>query len=122
MIDHVVLKATTASFKATVEFYEQALQSIGYKNLRAIPDRATGFGDTSPDFWIFAGGDGEGAHVALRAKDREAVRQFYDAAIKAGGKDNGKPGIREHINSNYYAAFVHDPAGNNVEVVCHEVE
>lgn len=56
----------------------------------------------------------------LCGADRAAVDAFYDAAIAAGGKDNGKPGVRSHYHSNYYGAFVIDPAGNNIEAVCHD--
>lgn len=56
------------------------------------------------------------------AADRAAVDAFYAAALAAGGKDNGKPGIREHYHANYYGAFVIDPSGNNVEAVCHDVQ
>lgn len=55
-------------------------------------------------------------------KDRATVDAFYEAAIAAGGKDNGKPGLRTHYHANYYGAFVLDPAGNNIEAVCHEVQ
>ena len=59
------------------------------------------------------------AHVAFSAPDRAAVDAFYEAATGAGGKDNGAPGVREHYHENYYAAFVHDADGNNLEAVCH---
>jgi hypothetical protein len=69
MIDHAVVKTTAALFSATVKFYERALDPLGYKKLREIPNTACGFGDTVPDFWIFANQQGnEAAHVALRAK------------------------------------------------------
>jgi hypothetical protein len=69
MIDHAVVKTTSAVFGKTVQFYKLALAPLGYKQLRDIPDQASGFGDTTPDFWIMANGkDGESSHVALRAK------------------------------------------------------
>ena len=69
--------------------------------------------------------DGRGApkdviHVAFRANGRAVVRAFYDAAVAAGGKDNGAPGVRPHYHEHYYGGFVHDPDGHNVEAVCHE--
>jgi catechol 2,3-dioxygenase-like lactoylglutathione lyase family enzyme len=63
---------------------------------------------------------GEGTHVAFTANTRADVDAFYEAALAAGGKDNGAPGIRPHYHPNYYAAFVHDPDGINIEAVCHK--
>jgi hypothetical protein len=69
MIDHAVVKATPALFSATVKFYELALEPLGYKKLRDVPNIASGFGDAMPDFWVFANGkDEDSAHIALRAK------------------------------------------------------
>ena len=85
---------------------------------------AAGFGaDGKPDFWI--GGEGglnKPLHVAILAGNRAAVDAFYHAAIAAGGRDNGAPGIRAHYHPNYYAAFVFDPDGHNIEAVCHAPE
>ena len=85
---------------------------------------ACGFGaDGKADFWI--GGEGglnRRMHVAIAAKDRAAVDGFYRAAIAAGGKDNGKPGLRPHYHPNFYGAFVLDPTGHNVEAVCRAAE
>jgi len=82
---------------------------------------AAGFGaNGKPDFWI--GGEGvlnKPIHIAIAAKDRATVDAFYRAAIAAGGKDNGAPGLRPHYHPNYYGAFVLDPDGHNVEAVCH---
>ena len=58
-------------------------------------------------------------HIAFLAKSRDAVDKFYQAAIQAGGKDNGEPGVREIYHPNYYGAFVIDPDGHNIEAVCH---
>jgi hypothetical protein len=69
MIDHILVKTTSAIFSETVDFYEQALAPIGYKKLREIPNQACGFGDSSPDYWVAIGQkEGEVAHVALSAK------------------------------------------------------
>jgi len=90
--------------------------------VRKFENVAAGFGVApKPDFWV----DGRGApkdpcHVAFRASGRQIVRDFYAAAIAAGGKDNGPPGPRPHYHEHYYGAFVLDPDGNNIEAVCHE--
>jgi hypothetical protein len=69
MIDHALVKTTPALFATTVKFYELALAPLGYKKLREVPDKASGFGDATPDFWVFATGkDGDSAHIAFRAK------------------------------------------------------
>ena len=85
---------------------------------------AAGFGENGkPDFWI--GGEGKLAHplhVAIVAKTRDAVDAFYKAAMAAGARDNGAPGIRPHYHANYYGAFVLDHDGHNIEAVCHTPE
>lgn len=105
----------------SVTWYEQALAPLGYKLLMRFPT-AAGFGlDGKPDFWIApAGGKPSTIHVAFVAKTRSVVDAFYAAAIAAGGTDNGKPGTRPMYHEHYYAAFVHDPDGHNVEAVCHD--
>ncbi|HEY4368248.1 MAG TPA: VOC family protein [Steroidobacteraceae bacterium] len=120
MIDHTGL--SVSDFARAREFYVAALRPLGYGVIMEF-DQAAGLGDLAtlkPDFWI---GGGTAAHpplhVAFRAADRDAVRKFYDAAIAAGGRDNGPPGLREHYHPNYYGAFVLDPDGNNIEAVCH---
>ncbi|WP_199698887.1 VOC family protein [Oleomonas cavernae] len=73
-----------------------------------------------PFFWISSGGRPAGhMHIAFAAPDRASVDAFYEAALAAGGKDNGAPGLRPHYHANYYGAFVLDPDGHNVEAVCH---
>ena len=83
--------------------------------------KACGFGrDGKPDFWI--GGEGglnQPLHIAIATKDRAAVDAFYKAAMAAGAKDNGAPGLRPHYHPNYYGAFVLDFDGHNIEAVCH---
>jgi hypothetical protein len=75
MIDHAVVKATPALFSATVKFYELALQPLGHKKLREMPNQAAGFGDAMPGFWVFGNGKDEGsAHVALRAKGKSSCQ------------------------------------------------
>ena len=84
-------------------------------------ERIGGYGDDFPFFWIAQRGRGSdsGVHVAFRVEDRETVDAFHEAALAAGGKDNGEPGVREIYHPHYYGAFVLDPDGNNVEAVCH---
>lgn len=85
---------------------------------------ACGFGrGENPEFWI--GGEGKtgpAMHIAFVAQSRAEVDAFYQAALEAGGRDNGAPGLRPHYHANYYAAFVLDPDGNNIEAVCHAPE
>ncbi|HEV8336369.1 MAG TPA: VOC family protein [Candidatus Polarisedimenticolia bacterium] len=119
MIDHITLNVKDA--KKSRQFFTEALAPLGYQVVMEYPG-GVGFGiGGKPDFWIrkrtpSAGG----THVAFTSKERSKVDAFYGAAIKAGGKDNGKPGIREHYHPSYYGAFVLDPDGNNIEAVCHE--
>jgi catechol 2,3-dioxygenase-like lactoylglutathione lyase family enzyme len=82
---------------------------------------AAGFGvPPKPDFWIGSGSPRDSIHVAFRAANRALVDAFYKAAISAGGRDNGAPGLRPHYHPNYYGAFVLDPDGHNIEAVCHD--
>jgi catechol 2,3-dioxygenase-like lactoylglutathione lyase family enzyme len=118
MIDHVTAKV--ADVEQGKSFYGQALAPLGY-SLQAEFPGAAGFGTGQgvPDFWIGSNEERGATHIAFSAKDRGAVDAFYEAATAAGGKDNGAPGLRPHYHENYYAAFVHDPDGNNIEAVCH---
>ena len=129
MLDHIGL--AVSDIRRSEAFYTAALKPLGITKLYEYgPDRtdsggtAIGLGkDMMPFFWI---GDnertGEGTHVAFTAPDRAAVDAFYEAAIAAGGKDNGGPGLRPHYHATYYAAFVYDPDGHNIEAVCHAPE
>ena len=129
MIDHVGFAVADA--ERSKRFYEQALAPLGITLIMSVgPDKteaggtAHGFGsDGKPYFWV---GDnervGEGTHVAFEAGTRGDVDAFYEAALAAGGRDNGAPGLRPHYHPNYYAAFVFDPDGINIEAVCHKPE
>jgi catechol 2,3-dioxygenase-like lactoylglutathione lyase family enzyme len=121
MIDHV--SANVDDFAQAKSFYEQALGPLGY-SVQMEFDGAAGFGtgEGIPDFWIGSSPERGATHVAFSAADRAAVDAFYEAAVAAGGKDNGSPGVRAHYHENYYAAYVHDQAGNNIEAVCHKPE
>jgi len=118
VIDHTGV--AVSDFPRSRKFYAAALAPLGYAPLMEFGD-AAGFGVPSkPDFWISAGTPGEPkSHVAFRAETRALVDAFYRAAIDAGGRDNGPPGLRPHYHPNYYGAFVLDPDGHNIEAVCH---
>jgi len=124
MIDHVGF--SVSDYSRSKAFYERALMPLGYTLVMEATAQATGmpaagFGSGGkPDFWI--GGEGmleKPLHIAIAAKDRPAVDGFYYAALAAGGKDNGPPGVRSYYHPNYYGAFVFDPDGHNIEAVCH---
>ena len=116
MIDHIGLR--TAQFDVMSAFYEQALAPLGIKKLMAF-DGGAGFGRDAPVLWISLSSEPRSSiHLALSSSDQSAVRAFHAAALKAGAKDNGAPGPRDYA-PNYYAAFVLDPDGNNIEAVCH---
>jgi catechol 2,3-dioxygenase-like lactoylglutathione lyase family enzyme len=99
-------------------FYERALQPFGVRGVQS--SQGPGFALGDQDFWIMEEELPAGSvHVAFAAPDRETVDAFHAAALGAGGIDNGRPGLRPHYHSGYYAAFVLDPDGNNVEAVFH---
>jgi catechol 2,3-dioxygenase-like lactoylglutathione lyase family enzyme len=122
MIDHTGIGVS--DFERSKQFYTTALAPLGYELLREFDNSVAGFGVAGkPDFWI---GQGEvntpRIHIAFRADNRDQVVAFYKAALKAGGLDNGVPGLRSHYHPNYYGAFVLDPDGHNIEAVCHRSE
>jgi catechol 2,3-dioxygenase-like lactoylglutathione lyase family enzyme len=118
MIDHVT--ANVGDFERGKRFYGQALAPLGYSVLMEFPGAAGfGTGEGIPDFWIGASPERGATHVAFSARDRATVDAFYEAAMAAGGTDNGAPGLRAHYHENYYAAYVKDADGNNIEAVCH---
>ena len=126
MIAHVGI--LVGDIEKSKKFYTEALKPIGYQMLREYgvsptrPAASAGFG-VAPraDFWIYQGTPNKTAvHIAFQVDTRMLVDAFYQAAIAAGGKDNGKPGLRPQYNPNYYGAFVLDPDGNNIEAVCRE--
>jgi len=102
-------------------FYDAIAESIGLKQL-ADHDDFVGYGsDDSYEFYIHTGKVAvSGLHVCFEAESKDQVDEFYNIALAAGGVDNGAPGIREDYSPTYYAAFVYDPDGNNIEVVCRE--
>jgi catechol 2,3-dioxygenase-like lactoylglutathione lyase family enzyme len=121
MVDHIGLKVS--SFEKSRKFYASALEPLGYRVEYDDPKSKTaGFGAKgSIDLWITEGEPlTRQVHIAMRSHDRAVVDRFHAAAMKAGGKDNGAPGLRPDYGPTYYAAFVLDPDGNNIELVCHE--
>ena len=118
MIDHVSIK--TADQTASRRFYERALAPLGYEVMMEFQDGdVVGMGRGKPDFWFSVGESSGPIHLAFSADDRRTVDAFHAAALAAGGRDHGAPGIREHYHPSYYGAFVLDPDGNNVELVNH---
>jgi len=126
MIDHTGFMVN--DFARSKAFYVRALAPLGYEVIMELSAAMTGRGDVAglgvapkPDFWIATGAPNEPRiHIAFRAANRAVVDAFYKAAIAAGGRDNGPPGLRPHYHPNYYGAFVLDPDGHNVEAVCHD--
>jgi catechol 2,3-dioxygenase-like lactoylglutathione lyase family enzyme len=123
MLDHVTLRV--ADFAASRKFYDSALAPLGIRPLYMIEtsnDRSAGYGQERPFFWIGVMEDAEArgtAHVAFAARSRRDVEAFHAAALAAGGRDNGAPGLRPQYHPTYYGAFVLDPDGNNIEAVHH---
>ena len=127
MIDHIGFPVS--DYARAKAFYDKALAPLGYAIImEATPEQtesgapACGFGrGTKPDFWIGGEGGLNGVlHVAIATDSRDKVDAFYKAALAAGGRDNGAPGLRPHYHPNYYGAFVRDPDGHNIEAVCHK--
>jgi catechol 2,3-dioxygenase-like lactoylglutathione lyase family enzyme len=126
VIDHIGL--SVSDYERALSFYEQALKPLGIATVMKVPaehaggHEAAGLGrNGKPEFWI----SGEGrttphTHIAFIADNRAAVDAFHKAALAAGGKDNGAPGVRAYYHPNYYGAFVLDPDGHNIEAVCHQ--
>jgi len=125
VIDHTGLNVS--DFGKSKAFYRAALAPLGYQVIMELPadlapQGAIGMGvPPKPDLWIAGGSpNSPPLHIAFRAANRAEVDAFYRAAIAAGGRDNGAPGVREHYHPNYYGAFVLDPDGHNIEAVCHD--
>ncbi len=117
MFDHIGLKVK--DLNAAVRFYSAALAPLDYVLCTKEASYA-GLGPKGePGLWLYAAKNakGPGVHVALRARDQAAVDRFYKEGLKADGRDNGGPAIRADYSPNYYAAFLFDPDGNNVEAV-----
>lgn len=133
MIDH--MGVTVRDLQVSKAFYDAVFAPLGIGVVMSVSAEETGstafigYGATAdrrdiqagkPSFWVSEGEVVTGPmHVAFLAADRAQVDAFHAAALAAGGTDNGAPGVRPHYHPNYYAAFVLDPDGRNVEAVCH---
>jgi catechol 2,3-dioxygenase-like lactoylglutathione lyase family enzyme len=131
MIDHTGV--VVRDFAASKAFYSTALSAIGLSLLMEFPASVTGSVDVagfgapdkmaqgvSPEFWLARGTPGSTpVHIAFRVSSHALVDAFHKAALGAGGRDNGLPGLRPQYHPGYYAAFVLDPDGHNIEAVCH---
>ncbi|KIV79221.1 hypothetical protein PV11_06791 [Exophiala sideris] len=125
-LDHVVLRVPCNKFDAEVSFIISAFGHMGIKESVRYPN-VVGLGEDHPWFWISGADENQKpipddaqllrVHLALRAQDRAQVDTFYAEALKAGGTDNGAPGVRAMYGPNYYGGFVISPAGHNIEAV-----
>jgi catechol 2,3-dioxygenase-like lactoylglutathione lyase family enzyme len=116
MYDHIGLKVKDVA--ASVRFYQAAVAALGHE-LCSSDGSSASFGPRGePALYLGNGEAAPGVHIALRAPDRAAVDRFHAVGLKAGGRDNGRPGLRTDYGPTYYAAFLLDPDGNNVEAVC----
>jgi catechol 2,3-dioxygenase-like lactoylglutathione lyase family enzyme len=121
MIDHVSIGVRDIS--KTKRFYDSVLIPLGYKCLSESAN-SLGYGSDTVAFWIgkterpVPADDKSGLHFCFRASTRKGVDGFHAAALAAGGRDNGKPGVRAEYGADYYAAFVIDPNGYRIEAYC----
>jgi catechol 2,3-dioxygenase-like lactoylglutathione lyase family enzyme len=119
MLDHIQITVRNAA--TSKQFYAAALAPLGY-SVQYDKAPVIGIGANGakiPALWLSEGAAKGATHVALIAPDRKSVDAFHKAAVAAGGRDNGPAGLRADYHATYYAAFVIDPDGNNVEAVCH---
>lgn len=122
MLNHITVRVS--DMQKSKEFYSQTLRSLGYK-LLAENEKTVGFGiehaEGRHDFWLIPGEGSQQPHsfscLAFTASNKQMVDEFYQAGLAAGGKDNGPPGYRKQYHPGYYAAFVLDPDGHNIEAV-----
>ncbi len=117
MIDHTSVAVT--NLETSKPLYTAMLAPLGYTLMMDLPDYgAAGYGTKDrADFWIGKVDTASGVHVAFAAESADAVQAFYDAALAAGGTDNGAPGYRTQYSAGYFGAFIHDFDGNNIEAV-----
>ncbi len=127
MIDHTGI--FVADYGKAKAFYDATFAALGGSMVMTVPMEFTGgkhvvgYGREKPDFWLTEADEtGPGRHYAFTAASRAEVDAFHRAALSAGGRDNGAPGIRAHYHPDYYGSFVLDPDGNNIEAVCHAPE
>ena len=126
MIDHLGIEVT--DYARSRAFYERVLATLGHGAVMEVTREMTGhyegcgFGPPGrPHFWVGKGrgAPSGGSHIAFSAQSRAQVDAFHAAALAAGARDNGAPGLRPHYHPNYYGAFAIDPDGHNIEAVCH---
>jgi catechol 2,3-dioxygenase-like lactoylglutathione lyase family enzyme len=119
MLDHISFAVKDPA--ASSAFYATALAPLGYTKVYDNAEHGvTAFGRQWPQLWLTPGEPTLGMHIAVMAEDRAAVDAFHAAALAAGGRDNGAPGLRPNYGPGYYAAYVYDPDGTNLEAVVHE--
>jgi catechol 2,3-dioxygenase-like lactoylglutathione lyase family enzyme len=122
MMDHVTIGVT--DLDRARDFYDRALAPLGIERLYADGESASGYG-IRPKAFFWIGRRAEvltGTHIAFLAPDRTTVAAFHKAALAAGGRDNGAPGLRPLYHPTYYGAFALDPDGHNIEAVCYAAE
>ncbi len=111
------------NYSSAKEFYKQLLAPLGYYLDMDVPEfKAAGFKNITRDFWIGEKEGATGVHVAFLAVSKEAVEAFHKAGLRAGGSDNGLAGYRKEYSPGYFAAFIHDADGNNIEAVWFDPE
>jgi catechol 2,3-dioxygenase-like lactoylglutathione lyase family enzyme len=121
LLDHIGIRVS--NYERSKAFYVAALAPLGYKLLFEHSISGAGFGRSrKPDFWIKQGQPSPALHIAFASDDRAMVDAFHKAAVAAGGRDNGAPGLRAEYHPKYYGAFVLDLDGHNIEAVCHGAE
>ncbi len=127
MIDHMGVR--TSLMGPARQFYDSVFAALGGTMMHQVPPQHTagrivlGYGRDRPQFWLNSGDTAsEAQHVAFTARNRAEVVAFHKAALAAGGRDNGAPGLRPLYHADYFGAFVLDPDGNNIEAVCHQPE
>ena len=119
MFDHVVFGVS--DYETSKAFYLKALAPLGVVSVSEGPLGIEMSGDGKTSLCLFQAKEKPAhLHIAFRVEDRRLVEAFHRAALEAGGKDNGGPGLRPQYHANYYAAFVIDPDGHNIEAVCHD--
>jgi catechol 2,3-dioxygenase-like lactoylglutathione lyase family enzyme len=120
MIDHVSI--AVADLKKSAAFYAAVLEPLGYRKIADRP-ASVGFGKEYPEFWLNArpngapSADDTGAHICLRARSVDAVREFHARALAGGGRDDGPPGLRKGEITDYFGAFIRDLDGNKIEAM-----
>jgi catechol 2,3-dioxygenase-like lactoylglutathione lyase family enzyme len=117
IFDHIVLTVTDT--EKSKQFYAGTLAPLGIEFIKE-EDGCVGFGTNGKaSFWLCSDNEAQAPmHIAFVAPNRESINAFHEAALSMGGRDNGKPGLRQHYQPNYYGAYVLDPDGHNIEAVC----